>query len=201
MDAALYEYNPPRVSTLYGITVPRGDHQIVRYDDGSGDELSVPLATTAFVSGKTTFELLPPELKSLAVRTSVRYAPHPFVWMASACALPTGLGIENDGLECPTAELPDWEESKIKTFPVVSQSIGQWSLLNGHFYGSCGRTLSRETSTFRFTHVALRNSSSSPSQQARNATAPYTQMAHTSRILPKSARCFTRCNDPPLRRK
>lgn len=110
------------MTTLYGITVPQGERQTVRYDDGSGDELPVPLGTTAFVSGKTMFEILPPELKSLAVRASVRYAPHPYVWMAPAHALPTGLGIENEGLELPLGEVPEWEESKIKTFPVVSRS-------------------------------------------------------------------------------
>ncbi|KAF8435656.1 Clavaminate synthase-like protein [Boletus edulis BED1] len=119
IDAALYDYNPPRVTTLYGITVPKGDRQTVRYDDGTGDELPVPLGTTAFVSGKTMFELLPRELKSLAVRTSVRYAPHPYVWMAPARAMPTGLGIETEGLELSMAELPDWEESKVKTFPML----------------------------------------------------------------------------------
>lgn len=123
IDAALYDYNPPRVTTLYGITVPKGDRQTVRYDDGTGDELPVPLGTTAFVSGKTMFEILPRELKSLAVRASVRYAPRPYVWMAPARAMPTGLGIENEGLELPMAELPDWEESKVKTFPVVGRSI------------------------------------------------------------------------------
>ncbi|KAF9225265.1 Clavaminate synthase-like protein [Gyrodon lividus] len=119
IDAALYDYNPPRVTTLYGITVPKGDNQTVRYDDGTGDELHVPLGTTAFVSGKTIFDILPPELKSLAVRTSVRYAPHPYVWMSQSRALPTGLGIENEGLELPMEELPAWEESKLKTFPVL----------------------------------------------------------------------------------
>ncbi|KAG6380699.1 Clavaminate synthase-like protein [Boletus reticuloceps] len=119
IDAALYDYNPPRVTTLYGITVPKGDRQTVRYDDGTGDELPVPLGTTAFVSGKTIFEILPRELKSLAVRTSVRYSPHPYVWMAPARAMPTGLGIETEGLELSMAELPDWEESKVKTFPML----------------------------------------------------------------------------------
>ncbi|KAN0100153.1 hypothetical protein V8E55_000137 [Tylopilus felleus] len=119
IDAALYDYNPPRVTTLYSITVPKGGRQTVRYDDGTGVELPVPLGTTAFVSGKTMFEILPPELKSLAVRASVRYAPHPYVWMAPARAMPTGLGIEIEGLELPMGELPDWEESKVKTFPVL----------------------------------------------------------------------------------
>lgn len=119
IDAALYDYNPPRVTTLYGIKVPIGPRQIVRYDDGTGDELPVPLGTTAFVSGKTMFDILPREYKSLAVRTKVRYAPHPYVWMAPARAMPTGLGIETEGLELPLNDLPPWEESKIKTFPML----------------------------------------------------------------------------------
>lgn len=40
--------------------------------------------------------------------------------MAPARALATGLGIVSDGLEMSLDELPEWEESKIKTFPVVS---------------------------------------------------------------------------------
>jgi hypothetical protein len=101
------------------VKVPKGEQQIVRYDDDTSDELEVPLGTTAFVSGVTMFEILPPELKSLAVRSKVRYAPHPYVWMAPARALSTGLGIVSDGLEMPLNELPEWEESKIKTYPLV----------------------------------------------------------------------------------
>jgi hypothetical protein len=70
----------------------------------------------------TTFELLPKELKSLAVRTKVEYAPHPYVWMAPARAMPTGLGIESDGLEMPLNELPEWEKENIKVFPMVRVS-------------------------------------------------------------------------------
>ncbi|EIW87213.1 Clavaminate synthase-like protein [Coniophora puteana RWD-64-598 SS2] len=119
IDAALYDLSPPRVTTLYGIKVPKGEHQVVRYDDGTGDELPVPLGTTAFVSGRTMFDILPSELKSFAVRTKVRYAPHPYVWMAPARALPTGLGIENDGLELPLNEVPEWSEDKIMTLPIL----------------------------------------------------------------------------------
>ena len=120
IDAALYDLSPPRVTSLYGITVPKGPKQVCRYDDGTGDALEVPLGTTAFVSGKTMFDILPPEQKSLAVRSRVKYAPHPYVWMATAHALPTGLGIENEGLEKPLDTLPPWEESKIKVLPIVS---------------------------------------------------------------------------------
>ncbi|KZT01178.1 Clavaminate synthase-like protein [Laetiporus sulphureus 93-53] len=119
IDAALYDLSPPKVTTLYGIKVPKGHKQICRYDDGTGDELEVPLGTTAFVSGKLMFDLLPPELKSLAVRSKVKYAPHPYVWMAPTHAMPTGLGIETEGLELPLDQLPPWEESRRKTLPVV----------------------------------------------------------------------------------
>jgi alpha-ketoglutarate-dependent taurine dioxygenase len=71
------------------------------------------------VSGTNMFDILPDELKSLAVRTGVRYAPHPYVWMAPAKAMSTGLGIENDGLELNKEELPMWETGKIKTFPML----------------------------------------------------------------------------------
>ncbi|KAF8193869.1 hypothetical protein K438DRAFT_1588706 [Mycena galopus ATCC 62051] len=119
IDAALYDLSPPRVTTLYGLRVPGGAPQVCRYDDGTGDELPVPLGTTAFVSGKTMFAILPSELKSVAVRARVRYAPHPYVWMAPAHAKSTGLGIECEGLELELSELPPWEEAKRKTLPVL----------------------------------------------------------------------------------
>lgn len=47
IDAALYDLSPPKVTTLTAIQVPSGPRQVVRYDDGTGDELEVPLGTTA----------------------------------------------------------------------------------------------------------------------------------------------------------
>lgn len=64
------------------------------------------------------FDILPPQLKSLAVRTKVRYAPHPYVWMAGAKAQPTGLGLESDGTEIPLDELPEWTEEEVKVLPM-----------------------------------------------------------------------------------
>ena len=136
MDAALYDLSPPKVTTLYAISVPRGPEQTCRYDDGTGDELKLPLGTTVFVSGRIMFGVLSKEMKSLAVRTQVKvrlngrrgrlilksgqYAPHPYIWMARAHAVPTGLGLESEGLERPLDQLPPWDESKIKTYPLVS---------------------------------------------------------------------------------
>jgi hypothetical protein len=119
IDAALYDLSPPRVTTLYGVQVPQGPKQICRYDDGTGDTLPVPLGTTAFVSGKTMFDILPRELQSVAVRARVRYAPHPYEWMTPAAAHSTGLKIESEGKEVPLNELTPWSEDKIKVFPVV----------------------------------------------------------------------------------
>jgi hypothetical protein len=63
------------VATLYAVRVPQGPPQTCCYDDGTGDALSVSPGTTAFVSGKTMFYILPRELRSVAVRA--RYASHP----------------------------------------------------------------------------------------------------------------------------
>ncbi|RPD77146.1 Clavaminate synthase-like protein [Lentinus tigrinus ALCF2SS1-7] len=119
IDAALYNLKPPLVTTLYAKIVPQGPRQTVRYDDGTGDELEVPLGTTAFVSGKTMFDILPPQLKSVAVPGRVKYSPHPYVWMAPAHALPTGLGIMSEGPEMPDDELPPWEEKLVKVYPIL----------------------------------------------------------------------------------
>ena len=48
IDAALYDLNPPLVTSLLAVEVPKGRRQTLRYDDGSGEELDVPLGTTAF---------------------------------------------------------------------------------------------------------------------------------------------------------
>lgn len=80
--------------------------QTVRYDDGTGDELPVSLGTTAFVSGTNMFEILPPELKSLAVRAKVRYAPHPY-----GKSLP--LRLVNITLSIDTHSLDDTEQGYV----------------------------------------------------------------------------------------
>lgn len=65
------------------------------------------------------FEILPPTLKSLAVRSRVQYAPHPYVWMSEAKAKSTGLGIESEGKELLKNQLPPFDEFRIKTFPML----------------------------------------------------------------------------------
>ncbi|KAM0788167.1 hypothetical protein ACM66B_001329 [Microbotryomycetes sp. NB124-2] len=119
IDAALYEREPPMVTTLASKITPNGVRQVLKYDDESGDELEVPQGATAFVSTRVMFEILPRELKSLATRMKVRYAPHPYVFMGSAKAKPTGLGMESEGTEMSLEELPEWRDEHVKTYPVL----------------------------------------------------------------------------------
>jgi len=79
IDAALYALNPPKVTSLMAVKVPAGRRQTLRYDDGSGEELDVPLGTTAFVSGQNMYNLLSEEDKKFVREAKVEYAPHPYV--------------------------------------------------------------------------------------------------------------------------
>ncbi len=119
IDAALYELHPPKVTTLLALEVPAPRRQTVSYDDGTGDTLDVSLGTTAFVSGYQAFEALSPSDQAWALRTSVRYAPHPYVWMRNARARSTGLGLVSEGKELRREELPSYDEAKVTTLPLV----------------------------------------------------------------------------------
>jgi alpha-ketoglutarate-dependent taurine dioxygenase len=119
IDAALYELHPPKVTSLLAIRVPEARRQTVVYDDGTGDVLDVPLGTTAFVSGAKAFDTLSPDAQAWALRTSARYAPHPYVWMKHARARSNGLGLVTEGRELSKSELPPFEDGKITTLPLV----------------------------------------------------------------------------------
>ncbi|KAF2667559.1 Clavaminate synthase-like protein [Microthyrium microscopicum] len=118
IDAALYGLAPPVVTTLLAVKVPAGRRQTLRYDDGTGEELDVPLGTTAFVSGYAMYDRLSEEDKAYVRGTKVEYAPHPYVWMSGAKSRPTGLGMESDNLEIALKDLPEIEEDKIQILPM-----------------------------------------------------------------------------------
>lgn len=119
IDAALYKLQPPKVTTLLALEVPESRQQTVLYDDGSGDTLSVPLAATVFVSGSRAFRDLTPDQQDFALRTQVRYAPHPYVWIKQARANSNGLGLVSEGKELPRAELPPYSDDELVTLPLV----------------------------------------------------------------------------------
>ncbi|CCC11790.1 hypothetical protein SMACR_04772 [Sordaria macrospora] len=121
IDAALYggvARAPPVVTTLLAVKVPKGRRQTCVYDDGTGDELDVPLGTTAFVSGYKMYDILSETQKAFARSTKVEYAPHPYVWMSSAKSRSTGLGLVSEGKEMPLEELPEIEQDKIQILPM-----------------------------------------------------------------------------------
>ena len=111
IDAALYDLNPPKVTSLLAVSVPAGRRQTLRYDDGTGDELDVPLGTTAFASGYKMYDIL-----SDAAR--IEYAPHPYIWMSGAKSRSDGLGLHSDNAELSEAELPAMDELKVQILPM-----------------------------------------------------------------------------------
>ncbi|KAF4323965.1 hypothetical protein BBO99_00002373 [Phytophthora kernoviae] len=118
IDAALYKLNLPKVTTLLAVKVPRGRRQTLRYDDGTDDELDVPLGTTAFVSGQNMYEILSDEDKEFVRGAKVEYAPHPYVWMSPAKSRSDGLGLVSEGLELPFDQLPPIDKKDIKILPM-----------------------------------------------------------------------------------
>lgn len=119
IDAALYgPLAPPIVTTLLAVRVPSGRTQVCRYDDGTSDTLPVPLGTTAFTSGYTSYTALSPADRAFARSTLVEYAPHPYIWMSSAKSRSDGLGMESAGLEIPLASLPPVDEADIQILPM-----------------------------------------------------------------------------------
>ena len=120
IDAALFaNRQPPLVTTLQAVRVPRGRRQTLRYDDGTGDALDVPLGTTAFASGEAAYDLLTPEQQAFARGTRVEYAPHPYVWMSGARARSDGLGLCSEGRERALDALPAWEARDVQVLPMV----------------------------------------------------------------------------------
>jgi hypothetical protein len=103
--------------------------------------------------------------------------------MSKAHALPTGLGIENEGLELPLEELPEWEESKIKLYPIVSGTMARYSSSSLSSLvpvckpdASVGRTQSRDNCTFKSIHAGRKSYMSSLSPPRQIARAHCTRM-------------------------
>jgi len=118
IDAALYDLEPPKVTNLLAVKVPKTEYQTLRYDDGTGDELKLSRGSTAFVSSYKTYDLLSEADKEFARTTKVQYAPHPYIWMSGSKSRSDGLGLVSEGRELPTSELPPIDSSKIKILPM-----------------------------------------------------------------------------------
>lgn len=107
------------VTSLLAVSVPKGRRQTLRYDDETGDELDVPLGTTAFVSGYKMYDILSAADKEFVRSSRVEYAPHPYIWMSNAKSRSDGLGLVSDDLELSESELPPIDPAKIQILPMV----------------------------------------------------------------------------------
>lgn len=119
IDSAMYNLDPPLVTSLLAVQVPKGRRQICRYDDGTDNAIDLPLGTTAFFSGYRLYEMLSDEDKFFVRTSKVEYAPHPYIWMSKAKSRSNGLGIISEGLELSDEDLPPFDISKIKIYPMV----------------------------------------------------------------------------------
>jgi len=106
IDSAMYDLDPPLMTSLLAVKVPKTRTQTLRYDDGSGHEITVPLGTTAFFSGYTLLNSLSEADKEFVKTTKVEYAAHPYIWMSKAKSRPNGLGLLSPNLELKEHETP-----------------------------------------------------------------------------------------------
>jgi alpha-ketoglutarate-dependent taurine dioxygenase len=118
IDAALYDLDPPKVTSLLAVKVPKTEYQTLRYDDGTGEVLKLSRGSTAFVSSHTMYDILSEEDKEFARTTKVQYASHPYIWMSSAKSRSDGLGLVSTGAELPVSQLPPIDPAKIKILPM-----------------------------------------------------------------------------------
>ncbi|KAJ5681582.1 uncharacterized protein N7477_001522 [Penicillium maclennaniae] len=143
IDSAMYNLDPPLVTSLLAVQVPQGRRQTLRYDDETNAELNVPLGTTAFFSGYHLYEMLTEEEKHFVLTSKVEYPPHPYIWMSKAKSRSNGLGIVFEGLELAMDELPPFDESKIKIYPMAWKNpvTGKLAMM---VYPTCVRKLHLE---------------------------------------------------------
>lgn len=119
IDAALYKLNPPLVTTLLGLHVPETTQkQQIKYEDSDAVK-EVVQGATAFASGAIAYKLLSDADKEFVNTHSVVYAPHPYIFIGACKATSDGLTLVSEGKERELANLPEWSEAEMKTFPLV----------------------------------------------------------------------------------
>ncbi|KLU88281.1 hypothetical protein MAPG_07268 [Magnaporthiopsis poae ATCC 64411] len=118
-DGALYAIPPPRVGCLLAVRTPKGPDVTVRWDDGSGTEMTMAPGATAMVAGSRALALLDDETRRLLQHSRIEYAPHAFVWMSTARSTRLGHLLETEGREVPLDKLPPWDPAKVCVYPMV----------------------------------------------------------------------------------
>ncbi|KAJ4290352.1 hypothetical protein N0V90_010568 [Kalmusia sp. IMI 367209] len=119
IDAPLYDRDPAWFTVLRCITRPTKPEMSIRWDDGSNYEMKSEPGLTAFFSNVQAYELMTDEERKFADHSWVEYAPHPYKWIGDCSGRTNGLGLESEGKEKPVEELGEFEESKVKRYPMV----------------------------------------------------------------------------------
>lgn len=75
----MYDLEPPRVTALRCLKLPKGPDQTIRWEDDSGTEMKTAPGLTAFYSCEQLYEMLTPDEKAFADNSRVAYSPHPYL--------------------------------------------------------------------------------------------------------------------------
>ncbi|KAK4561460.1 hypothetical protein LTR86_004778 [Recurvomyces mirabilis] len=119
IDAPLYDREPAWFTTLRCVKKPGGDDVNVAWDDGTGYSMQCPPGLTAFFSTSQLYSMLTPEEQQIADHSWAEYWPHPYMAIEHCKGNANGLGLVNQGKEHTPEELGDYDESKIKRYPLV----------------------------------------------------------------------------------
>lgn len=90
IDSALYKTHPPRVTSLWAHTLPKGPELTARWDDGSGTTLKVQPGLTAFLDASQMYDRLSDADKQWVDHSSAEYAPSPC--QSNLCSDPALIG-------------------------------------------------------------------------------------------------------------
>ncbi|KAK7527132.1 alpha-ketoglutarate dependent xanthine dioxygenase [Phyllosticta citriasiana] len=104
MDMLLNGNLPGYVTTIHCVQAPDLPDQKIKFPD---QDMPIPAAATAFLSGARAFELLTPEEKEFTLNTTILYAPQAYEWMRECKATEDGMTIAKVGKERPLKELHD----------------------------------------------------------------------------------------------
>ncbi|KAK8209941.1 hypothetical protein BKA81DRAFT_378878 [Phyllosticta paracitricarpa] len=102
MDMPLNGNLPGYVTTIHCVQAPDLPDQKIKFPD---QDMPIPAAATAFLSGARAFELLTPEEKEFALNTTILCAPRAYEWMRECKATEDGMTIAKVGKERPLEEL------------------------------------------------------------------------------------------------
>lgn len=118
-DGSLYKIPPPRVGCLLAVRTPKGPDVTVRWEDGTGTEMTIAPGATAMVAGSNALALLDEETKNIVMNSKIEYAPHAFNWMSTAHSTRLGHLLETEGKEKSHDQLPAFEQEHICIYPMV----------------------------------------------------------------------------------